>query len=45
MKPWTFASLFCGAGGGSLGFTQAGWECVGAFDADAEACHAKRWGR
>lgn len=38
MRNWTFMSLFCGAGGGSLGFTNAGWDCVGAFDSDAEAC-------
>lgn len=30
--------LFCGAGGISLGFLQAGWEVVGAMDNDPWAC-------
>jgi len=30
--------LFCGLGGGALGFQAAGFESVGAFDVDAAAC-------
>lgn len=30
--------LFCGIGGGALGFQRAGFDCVGAFDFDAAAC-------
>lgn len=30
--------LFCGLGGGALGFQRAGFESVGAFDFDAAAC-------
>lgn len=37
-RQWKFLSLFAGSGGGSLGFTNAGWECVGAFDSDERAC-------
>ena len=33
----TFASLFCGCGGFDLGFTQAGFRCIAAFDNDALA--------
>tara|TARA_B110000046_G_scaffold88637_4_gene96690 strand:- start:215 stop:1144 length:930 start_codon:yes stop_codon:yes gene_type:complete len=32
-----YVDLFCGAGGTSCGLAQAGWECVGAVDADAHA--------
>ena len=32
-----FLDVFCGAGGLSLGFTQAGWECVGAVDSWEDA--------
>lgn len=32
-KP-TFISLFCGCGGFDLGFIQAGFECIAAFDID-----------
>lgn len=35
--------LFCGAGGGSLGFKQAGFEIVGALDNDAAACQTYRY--
>lgn len=37
MQP-TFLSLFCGIGGGALGFKAAGWDCVGAVDNDPAAC-------
>ncbi len=33
-----FLSLFSGMGGGSLGAQRAGWDCVGAVDADPAAC-------
>lgn len=33
----TFASLFCGCGGFDLGFAQAGFRCMGAFDVDPVA--------
>lgn len=33
----TYASLFSGCGGFDLGFSQAGFECVGAFDSDPAA--------
>lgn len=36
-KP-TAADLFCGAGGFSLGFIQAGWDVVFAIDNDVGAC-------
>ena len=32
-----FIDLFCGAGGLSLGFERAGYECVGAID-NSKAC-------
>ena len=32
-----YVDLFCGAGGASCGLVRAGWECVGAADADADA--------
>lgn len=35
---YRYLSLFCGLGGLSLGFELAGFTCVGAFDADEEAC-------
>ena len=31
-KQHNFIDLFCGAGGFSLGFKAAGFNCVGAFD-------------
>jgi len=33
----TFATLFCGCGGFDLGFSRAGFHCVGAFDNNANA--------
>lgn len=36
MQP-TFATLFCGCGGFDLGFSDAGYKCIGAFDNDANA--------
>lgn len=33
----TFASLFSGCGGFDLGFVQAGYRCVGAYEIDTEA--------
>lgn len=36
-KP-TVLHLFCGAGGGALGFHQAGFRSVGNFDFDPQAC-------
>jgi DNA (cytosine-5)-methyltransferase 1 len=38
MIPWTVADLFCGAGGMSLGFRQAGFDPVFAADFDPHAC-------
>lgn len=38
MKQHTFLALACGMGGASVGFHDAGYECVGAFDLDPEAC-------
>lgn len=35
---WTALHLFCGLGGGALGFQRAGFRSVGAFDLDPEAC-------
>lgn len=32
-----FLDLFCGAGGLSLGFLEAGWQCVGALDYSSDA--------
>lgn len=32
-----FLDIFCGAGGLSLGFTQAGWDCAGAIDSWEDA--------
>jgi DNA (cytosine-5)-methyltransferase 1 len=40
-KP-TFASLFSGCGGFDLGFVQAGFRCVGAFDIDVDAISVYR---
>jgi len=42
VKP-TFISLFCGCGGFDLGFIQAGFECLAAFDIDplAVSVHEK----
>lgn len=37
MSAFTFATLFSGAGGGSLGLSRAGLHCVGAVDSDPEA--------
>jgi DNA (cytosine-5)-methyltransferase 1 len=36
----TFASLFCGCGGFDLGFQQAGFRCISAFDLDPIAVAA-----
>mgnify|MGYP001566162551 FL=1 len=36
-KKFTYADLFCGAGGLSLGFQQAGYSCVVAIDSDESA--------
>lgn len=41
MKP-NFLSLFCGCGGFDLGFIQAGFTCVAAFDNDPIAVEAHR---
>lgn len=38
MKDWTALHLFCGLGGGALGFQRAGFRSVGAFDYDAACC-------
>lgn len=38
MKQPTVCHLFCGAGGGALGFQRAGFRSVGNFDLDAQAC-------
>ena len=35
---WKVLHLFCGLGGGALGFQNAGFESVGNFDLDEEAC-------
>lgn len=35
----TMVDIFCGAGGGSLGFRQAGFRIVGALDNDPAACN------
>ena len=37
-----YLDLFCGAGGLSLGFSQAGWECVGAVDSWDDAVRTYR---
>lgn len=37
-KP-TLLSLFCGIGGGTLGFKSEGFDCVAGIDFDAAACH------
>jgi DNA (cytosine-5)-methyltransferase 1 len=37
-----FLDVFCGAGGLSLGFTSAGWQCVGAMDAWDDALETYR---
>jgi len=39
MKRPTVLSLFCGLGGGTLGFTQAGFKSAAAIDSDEHACH------
>ena len=36
-KAFTCLHLFCGLGGGALGFKRAGFESVGAFDCDPDA--------
>lgn len=36
-RPLSFIDLFCGAGGLSLGFQQAGFKCVSAIDSDETA--------
>lgn len=38
MKRLPFVDLFCGAGGLSIGFEQAGFKCVYALDNDPNAC-------
>ena len=44
---FSFHDAFCGMGGGSLGFGQAGGVCAGAFDSDphAQAAYEKATGR
>jgi DNA (cytosine-5)-methyltransferase 1 len=42
MSEGTVVDLFCGAGGASLGFVKAGFEVIGAVDADATALDTYR---
>lgn len=37
-----FVSLFSGCGGLDLGFSNSGFQCIGAFDLDSEALNTHR---